>query len=54
MGLPEQVPQQVPQQVPNSYLIILPNKKSVLYLQLRNGCFGNGRFGTKLKVYEIF
>ena len=38
----------------NSYLIILPNKKSVLYLQLRNRCFGNRRFGTKEKVYEIF
>lgn len=26
----------------------------VLYLQLRNGCFGNNRFGTKSKVYEVF
>ena len=33
---------------------ILPNKKSVLYLQLRNHHFGNEHFATKLKVYEIF
>lgn len=33
----------------NSYLIILPNKKSVLYLRLRNRYFGNMRFGTKKK-----
>jgi hypothetical protein len=33
---------------------ILPNKKSVLYLQLRNHHFRNGHFGTKLKVYEVF
>lgn len=38
----------------NSYLIILPNKKSVLYLQLRNRYFGNVRFGTKIEAYEIF
>ena len=38
----------------NSYLIILQNNKGVLYLQIRNSSFGNGCFGTKLKVYEIF
>jgi hypothetical protein len=38
----------------NSYLIILPNKKSVLYLQLRNRYFGNVCFGTKIEAYEIF
>ena len=38
----------------NSYRIILPNKKSVLYLQLRNHRFGNRYFGTKIEAYEIF
>ena len=38
----------------NCYRIILPNKKSVLYLQLRNRCFGNECFGTKIEAYEIF
>ena len=38
----------------NSYRIILPNKKSVLYLQMRNHRFGNRYFGTKIEAYEIF
>ena len=38
----------------NCYRIILPNKKSALYLHLRNRCFGNERFGTKIEAYEIF
>ena len=36
------------------YSIILSDEKSVLHLRLRNRCFGNDYFGTKLKVYEIF
>ena len=32
---------------------ILPDKKSILHLQLRNQCFGNTCFGTKVKLYEI-
>ena len=34
--------------------IILSDKESILYLQLRNDRFGNGHFGTKIKAYEIF
>lgn len=29
-----------------NYHIILPDKKRALYLQLRDGCFGNVRFAT--------
>lgn len=32
---------------------ILSDKKSILHLQLRNKRFGNNRFGTKVKMYEI-
>jgi hypothetical protein len=34
----------------NCFRIILPNKKSVLYSQLRNRRFGNSCFGTKFII----
>ena len=36
------------------YRIILSDKKSVLYLQFRNRCFGNGYFGTKYICMRFF
>ena len=39
----------------NCYRIILPNKISVLYLQLRNSGFRNSGFATaNIESYEIF